>query len=174
MTPSHRFCGLTRSQPPTSMTVLKSEAPNWVYRYGTHPGRWTQILSGGGEQRGGRAAAAAAPSPPAEPQPRYAHQVVYDPVRKMVFLHGGNAGLVAPSGDGDEEDDEDADGDVRMVEGRGDAEKDGGREREKRLDDFWCMTLQRCGSFGCTVLRFLCVMQSRTGGGHSEGDVSHP
>lgn len=29
-----------------------------------------------------------------EPLPRYAHQVVYNPITKAVYMHGGNAGIV--------------------------------------------------------------------------------
>ncbi len=29
---------------------------------------------------------------PRQPQPRFAHQAVYDPARKLIFLFGGNDG----------------------------------------------------------------------------------
>jgi len=72
--------------------VLETEAPYWVYRYERpeKPGVWTKLL----------------PSTPPEstvpptsayigdvPIPRYAHQVVYNPLSKMIYMHGGNAGI---------------------------------------------------------------------------------
>jgi hypothetical protein len=82
-----RFCGLTRSSP-SSVPVLQSEAQNWVYRYesGTKQGKWTQIS---------RCPSVSLDSSHdiEEPQARYAHQVVFDPKRNLVFMFGGNAGL---------------------------------------------------------------------------------
>lgn len=87
-----RFCGLTRNSP-SSLPVLHSEAQNWVYRYesGTKQGKWTQILR------------SPLVSPDSscdvdEPQARYAHQVVFDPKRNVVFMFGGNAGLASGGG----------------------------------------------------------------------------
>ncbi|KAF9236152.1 hypothetical protein BU15DRAFT_50489 [Melanogaster broomeanus] len=86
------FCGLTRTQQSSALTVLRSDAPNWIYQY-THPsepGKWTQILPepepesepyGGDESSRG---------PSEVPVPRYAHQVVYDEGMKRVYMHGGN------------------------------------------------------------------------------------
>lgn len=117
------FCGLSRSQQTEALTVLKADAPNWVYRY-THPnipGTWTQILPeplrkdidrsktdtegimlnyGEGEY--------GTEWDDDIPRPRYAHQVVYDEKTRKAFLHGGNAGETKdeenehgePSGDG--------------------------------------------------------------------------
>ncbi|KAI6021604.1 Muskelin N-terminus-domain-containing protein [Pisolithus microcarpus] len=116
------FCGLSRSQQTEALTVLKADAPNWVYRY-TYPnipGTWTQILPeplrkdidhsktdtesmlnyGEGEY--------GAEWDDDIPRPRYAHQVVYDEKTGKAFLHGGNAGETKdeenehgdPSGDG--------------------------------------------------------------------------
>jgi len=68
--------------------------------------------------------------PPSEmPGPRFAHQVVYSPNTKSVFLHGGNAGEGdGPIGDGS-----------RSVQ----EEKAGSTYKERRLDDFWRMELKR-------------------------------
>ncbi|KAG5639027.1 hypothetical protein H0H81_007640 [Sphagnurus paluster] len=113
------LCGLTRSQHAGALTTLAAEAPNWMFSYSSCPGTWTQIL----------------PQPPAhqgpftndgdvvhaeEPQPRYAHQVVYNPHTKTLFMHGGNAGFAGE------------------MERAG-----GGRGHEGRLDDLWQMTLAR-------------------------------
>lgn len=84
-----------------------------------------------------------------EPQPRYAHQVVYEEGSKTVFMHGGNAGLA----NGNSDDLERAasnrrleDGTVHSGEGNN-SEFDNGIEargqKEERLDDFWSMTLNR-------------------------------
>jgi hypothetical protein len=147
--PGNRFCGLTRATNHTSQSVLQTKAPNWVFRYDTKPGTWTQILPNPPVSAGVQ---------PAEPQPRYAHQVVYDPGRKMVFLHGGNAGngcrrrLVTVNEDGYE--DERYEGDVDMDDRdeerreRRDKEREGeDLEKENRLGDFWCFTLKRYGFY---------------------------
>lgn len=67
--------------------------------------------------------------------------MVYDPNTKTVFMHGGNAGIIgAMERSGSKNHGEDADGEgaagVIDVDGR-----EGGKE--KRLDDFWSMTLRR-------------------------------
>jgi hypothetical protein len=136
-----RFCGLTRNQQVGSETVLQSKAPNWVYRYDTRPGKWTQILPE--REEGGRTVE--------EPLPRYAHQVVYDPNTKMVFMHGGNAGI----GGAGMERNERASGGSSGTDGDGEegagtsGEKEGGsgdgkeQGKERRLEDFWCMKLKR-------------------------------
>ncbi|OSD06938.1 hypothetical protein PYCCODRAFT_1359801 [Trametes coccinea BRFM310] len=75
------FGGLTRSKP-SAPPVLESESPYWIYRYDRAdiPGKWSKLV----------------PDKDAEsswPQPRYAHQVVYDSKSKTVYMHGGNGGL---------------------------------------------------------------------------------
>jgi hypothetical protein len=143
-----RFCGLTRSQQVGSETILQSEAPNWVYGYDTRPGTWTRILP---EREGvsGRVVE--------EPLPRYAHQVVYDPNTKMVFLHGGNAGIggsgmersergSGSTGGGTDGDDDEGAGPSRVREGGSGDAKDA--EQARRLDDFWCMKLKRFVKLG--------------------------
>jgi hypothetical protein len=80
--------------------------------------------------------------------------VVYDPTRRTVFLHGGNAGIVHTSrspGNSTEDDEGEEDGDVRMLEGRPEMDREGAKER--RLDDFWCMTLRRWVLFLLSLLR---------------------
>lgn len=70
------------------------------------------------------------------PQARFAHQVVYNPKTKTIFLHGGNAGgapLVDASRSARE-----TDADAIIV----DASDDSSGTKE-RLDDFWRMELKR-------------------------------
>ncbi|KAG6375663.1 hypothetical protein JVT61DRAFT_3235 [Boletus reticuloceps] len=102
------FCGLTRAQQSSALTVLRSDAPNWVYQYTNppQPGKWTQILpevvsdseNGGdgarenGHGNGSERGKDGGQSEPFVPLPRYAHQVVYDELTKNVYMHGGNAG----------------------------------------------------------------------------------
>ncbi|KAI6037579.1 Muskelin N-terminus-domain-containing protein [Pisolithus marmoratus] len=129
------FCGLSRSQQTEALTVLKADAPNWVYRY-THPnapGTWTQIsiLKYRGGEYGSEWDDDA-------PQPRYAHQVVYDEKTRQAFLHGGNAG--------ETKDEENEHGDNENRNDEEDIEhRSWTRMRELRLDDFWSMTLSRAG-----------------------------
>lgn len=84
-----------------------------------------------------------------EPQPRYAHQVVYEEGSKTVFLHGGNAGMGSHSSDVMERrtsTSRSEDAAVDSAEGDGaksDGEKEAHEEKERRLDDFWSMTLNR-------------------------------
>jgi hypothetical protein len=157
-----RFCGLTRAQQSSALTVLRSDTPNWVYQYTqpSEPGKWTQILpepepesrvGGDGE-------------PSEVPLPRYAHQVVYDEGTKRVYMHGGNAGegrgmdeeekeneeVVAGEGNGGGENartggdgDGDGDGGNGGGSGNGGMEEERPRVREMRLDDFWVMKLIR-------------------------------
>lgn len=81
--------------------------------------------------------------PPSEmPGPRFAHQVVYSPNTKSVFLHGGNAGEAdGPIGDG-----------ARSAQ----EEKAGSTYKERRLDDFWRMELKRFVRFmlGCLFVAY--------------------
>ena len=128
-----------------ALTVLRSDTPNWVYRYGTRPGEWIQILpdTGGSHEAGGVVGME-------EPQPRYAHQVVYDEGSKTVFMHGGNAGLGTDSSIGMEKAEERDDGEEKAEEeidisGREKQEQEH-ELKERRLDDFWSMTLSRCDS----------------------------
>lgn len=114
----YRLCGLTRSRVgSSSKTELRSDIPKWVYRYDKQPGSWVRILPDPEllERR----------KPGDRPRPRYAHQMVYDPKTDVVFMHGGNGGV--------------------MVEGEADRDEEEVREEdENRLDDFWMMKLKRC------------------------------
>ncbi|KAF8971232.1 Muskelin N-terminus-domain-containing protein [Flammula alnicola] len=126
------FCGLTRSPTTGPQNTLRAYLSNWVYRYDTRPGKWMQILR-------------QPDRPPSElPLPRFAHQVVYNPSTKSVFLHGGNAGgaPVADGGRAAREADEEA-----IAVDSGDEGKDGpaAGTKERRLDDFWRMELKRPG-----------------------------
>ncbi|KAF8070082.1 Muskelin N-terminus-domain-containing protein [Lyophyllum atratum] len=125
------FCGLTRSQQGGEITTLASESPNWLFRYSRRPGTWTQILSppSYGSPKGVAHHLAEGESAE-EPVARYAHQVVYNPNTKTVFMHGGNAGIVGQMEHGRSR------ADVPVEEG----------QKEERLDDLWQMTLIRVGS----------------------------
>lgn len=122
-----RFCGLTRSLP-GSLTVLETESPYWIYRYERvdRPGKWTPILPIEQTHRAGSSLG---------PQARYAHQVVYDTSNKVVYMHGGNNGIVMD--------------DAKCSHSESDTERgrpvlDGGdATKENRLDDFWKMVLER-------------------------------
>lgn len=78
--PPRSFGGLTRAKA-SAPPALDPDSPYWIYRYERPdvPGRWSRNLADG---------------PAASwPQPRYAHQVVYDSKAKALYMHGGNAGL---------------------------------------------------------------------------------
>ena len=126
----HSLCGLTRKRPRVE-PVLDADASYWIYRYDRPelPGKWSKILPL--EAPGGAAEVEC-------PQPRYAHQAVYDATTGAVYLHGGNAGL---GGDEDEE----------LPEGEQDAGEAGRAAKpveggERRLDDFWRLEIVRCGT----------------------------
>lgn len=77
--------GLTKAIPMLSPShpskaVLKERMHNWVYKYNSRPGKWTQIVK--------------IPDQPTSqrPMPRFAHQVGYNPKTKAIYMHGGNAG----------------------------------------------------------------------------------
>ena len=107
-----RFTGLTRS-PSTSTTVLPANLPCWVYRYRDRPGRWLQVVHEG------------ASDPEEIPISRFAQEVVYDPTKSKIYVHGGNAGVSGPL--------------EKVIDG----EK---VEEMKRLNDLWEMSLQQYGS----------------------------
>ncbi|CCM02310.1 uncharacterized protein FIBRA_04401 [Fibroporia radiculosa] len=123
------FSGLSRNR--SGMTVLESDAPSWVYRFDRpdRPGKWSKILLGDSP-----AASSSHPPDRMAPSPRYAHQVVYDSINKIIYMHGGNSGIVRDGND-DHASFRDA-ARERPLEGP-DATK------EDRLDDFWNMHLQR-------------------------------
>lgn len=127
---SARFCGLTRSPQTGSTTTLAAETRNWMFSYDQRPGTWAHILPQTAQTSVKGAPSHLHPDEPAEePMPRYAHQVVYNPKTKTVFLHGGNAGIVG------ELERKRADGTPR------DQGEDVGKEQ--RLDDFWQMSMIR-------------------------------
>ncbi|KAH7925639.1 hypothetical protein BV22DRAFT_1119428 [Leucogyrophana mollusca] len=92
------FCGLTRAQQSSALTVLRSDTPNWVYRYedASRPGKWTQILPLPVPTTAfpptSASTSASTHRENIVPLPRYAHQVVYDDRTRTVFMHGGNSG----------------------------------------------------------------------------------
>lgn len=117
--------GLTKANPThaidqPSKAVLKERMHNWIYKYDSRPGKWSQILK--------------IPDQPVSqrPMPRFAHQVVYNPKTKAVYMHGGNGG--EPNSEVDET-------------------KDG--VGSGRLDDFWKMELRRYG-FLLVMVPLLC------------------
>lgn len=129
------FCGLTRSRHHTDI-VLESDSPYWIYRYERpeRPGRWTKIVP-----------AESSSSSTAIPLARYAHQVVYDPLTKTSYMHGGNACLEPHSDDGQARLSS-----VRATANNGNRgaseeriEDVGVMRGKERLDDFWKMTLLR-------------------------------
>jgi muskelin len=63
------------------VTILDNETPYWIYRYDRpeRPGKWVKMVP--------------TESPTEIPVARWAHQVVYNPVTKVVYMHGGNARL---------------------------------------------------------------------------------
>lgn len=128
------FCGLTRSTTTGARNTLPAYLSNWVYRYGTRPGKWTRILR--------------QPDRPASesPMPRFAHQVAYNPSTRSVFLHGGNAGN---NNDGIKgagvKGGRDADGDGFSFDAEEGREAAVAGVKERRLDDFWRMELKRPG-----------------------------
>ena len=118
------FCGLTKTSHTSIQSTLGTHLSNWVFRYDTHPGKWMPIL--------GRPDKEVAETP----QARFAHQVVYNPKTKTIFLHGGNAGGAPPVDAG--RSGRETDGDAIIV----DAGEDSAGTKE-RLDDFWRMELKR-------------------------------
>lgn len=165
--PRPSFGGLMRPRPASS-PLLEADSPYWIYRY-SHPevpGKWSKLVPDKD------------PDSP-WPQPRYAHQVVYDARSKTVYMHGGNGGL--------DLDDFSDDGDGRPLSGGDGADYDtqGGhsasapeeprRRRSsrvrptvatadadadmKRLDDFWRLEIVRYVSLSL-VLQALLVAHS--------------
>ncbi|KAF9010759.1 Muskelin N-terminus-domain-containing protein [Cyathus striatus] len=124
------FCGLTQGIGGETQNILRSYSNNWVYRYHSRPGQWVPILREPEHTTSARIQL---------PVPRFAHQVVYNPKTRSVYMHGGNAGglgVIESNGvrypDGDAPNDED-----------GTVKTPGSQER--RLDDFWRMDMRRPG-----------------------------
>ena len=131
------ICGLTRAKA-TGTPVLESEAPYWIYRYDRPelPGKWSKIVPD-------------KDADPVAPQPRYAHQVVYDSRSGSLYMHGGNAGL----GDEEEHDTSMASPGGESGSGRTGTTKDA--DSERRLDDFWHLEIVRYVCSDWLVLRRL-------------------
>jgi hypothetical protein len=114
------FPGLTRKEPSLLRTTVPAKFTGWVYQYRSHPGKWSRILSNTVNKGRGNIGE--------EPASRYATQTVYDPATKLVYVHGGNTGIVSPSGE--------------LVPAKPGS---GNQDKQVRLDDFWCMSVARCG-----------------------------
>ncbi|KAI8992965.1 Muskelin N-terminus-domain-containing protein [Trametes punicea] len=144
------FGGLTRPKP-NAPPVVEFESPYWIYRYDRpdNPGQWSKLVP---EKDLGSA----------WPQPRYAHQVVYDSRTKTVYMHGGNGGLdgddVVPSNNEPESRSQPSSGGgTGQAHGDAPPEEDRRRARRgraaapavdadadmKRLDDFWRLEIIR-------------------------------
>lgn len=115
---SSRSCGLTRSHEPGAVTSLQAGCPHWIYQYHQRPGRWAQISHNRTDHKHPTGA---------EPASRYAHQVVYNPVTRTMYMHGGNGGETGALED-----------ETRMDTTEGDSPR-----ADRRLDDFWAMYLTR-------------------------------
>lgn len=117
-----RFCGLVTDS--VGITgYLPGDLYNWVYRYNTKPGTWTRILPEGDQARRPNPIPRSALKKVEEPCPRYAHEVVYHPKSKRMYLFGGNVNFDDPEGD-------DAMGDSTF----------GG---VRKMNDFWKMEVCR-------------------------------
>ena len=154
------FCGLTH-QRAGPHTILESESPYWIYRYERpeRPGKWAKILPLDPKMEAATSSplSTTSTSELSHPVPRYAHQVVYDPSTKSVYMHGGNASLdgevlmdtrdadgVAHERDSDRHD-EPADVPVSVARSE-DSRGEGDSSAElttTHLADFWKMQLVR-------------------------------
>ncbi|KAF7321897.1 Muskelin-N domain-containing protein [Mycena kentingensis (nom. inval.)] len=110
------FSGMSAEDSAISTT---SSQPR-VFRYGPLPGKWDSVPL--------------APSTDGialeEPVPRFAHQVLYHPIARKVYMHGGNAGIKPKS-------DAATSGEQQpQTQTQEDA-------KDQRLDDFWEMSLPR-------------------------------
>lgn len=125
------FYGLIRDSP--GVTVLDPASSVWVYRYDRpdRPGKWSNTspanTSGGNSPHGD-------PISAETPQPRYAHQVVYDRRSKIAYMHGGTSGVVTNVARTPSE--WTGDWPVQALEGLC-------AVTEVRLDDFWKLRLER-------------------------------
>ncbi|KAE9403924.1 hypothetical protein BT96DRAFT_936129 [Gymnopus androsaceus JB14] len=121
------FSGLIRDRRSASeSSAALSDSSHWLYRYQFSPGKWERIVSLEEERR--KKMSSAPPFPPhsggTSPSSRFAHQVVYEPNSKTVYLHGGTTGM-APA-----KRKESSDAQSEEVPMR-------------RLSDFWKMSLLR-------------------------------
>lgn len=113
--------------------MLDPASSVWVYRYDRpdRPGKWSNTspanTSGGNSPHGD-------PISAETPQPRYAHQVVYDRRSKIAYMHGGTSGVVTNVARTPSE--WTGDWPVQALEGLC-------AVTEVRLDDFWKLRLER-------------------------------
>ncbi|EED85132.1 predicted protein [Postia placenta Mad-698-R] len=125
------FYGLIRDSP--GVTVLDPASSVWVYRYDRpdRPGKWSNTspanTSGSNTPHGD-------PISAETPQPRYAHQVVYDRRSKIAYMHGGTSGVVTNVARTPSE--WTGDWPVKALEGLC-------AVTEVRLDDLWKLRLER-------------------------------
>ncbi|KAF7305989.1 Muskelin-N domain-containing protein [Mycena chlorophos] len=85
-------------------STIPISRPARVFRYHPPPGKWDTIPLEGTSTE--------------EPVPRFAHQVVYHPGTRTVYMHGGNGGVKTK-------------------------DENTAPEEDRRLDDFWQMSLSR-------------------------------
>ena len=127
---TYRFAGLTKNEM-SSGGVVSATSTVWLYRYDKKPGTWLKVAPyvetpsndiDSAYHHSSSLNYGVVPVDPDLPRARCAHQVVYDPATKTVYLHGGNAGVASPA--------------TR-------SRSPGGSSGESRLDDFWSMTFKR-------------------------------
>ncbi len=102
---------------------LPGHLDNWVYRYNTRPGTWTRILPEGDQARRPNPIPNPGVKKLEEPCPRYAHEVVYHPKAKQMYLFGGNASS-------DDSDEDDTMGEIAY-------------DTVRKMNDFWRMQVCR-------------------------------
>ncbi|KAJ3773011.1 Muskelin N-terminus-domain-containing protein [Lentinula raphanica] len=107
-----------------------SEPSIWLYRYSSRPGKWEKIDALEEHHRVSTPSSSPQVSTRRTPPSRFAHQVVYDPNSKTLYLHGGTMMT---------------DSDPTMPSSK---EKNDGQSEApmKRLSDFWKLTLWRLSS----------------------------
>ena len=137
------LCGLVRPQNTQGgQTILQNTSPYYVYHYGSRAGKWTRILP---PLLPDTSSSPEPESEPQEPIPRYAHQLVYDASTRTLYMHGGNGSTANAARttleqlEADSKQDSEG-GDENVAPGQ---ERAGEVEKEKRLDDFWSMRLER-------------------------------
>ena len=113
--------------------MLEADSPYWIYRYERPdmPGKWTKVLQ----------PESASSDDGSWPAPRYAHQVVYDTMFGVVYMHGGNSSLEAAPIVDERRSGARRSGPAGEIEVR--IEFVEPVSRNARLDDFWTMKLVR-------------------------------
>ncbi|KAL1672146.1 Muskelin N-terminus-domain-containing protein [Schizophyllum commune] len=140
------LCGLVRPQNTQGgQTILQNTSPYYVYHYGSRAGKWTRILPPLLPDTSSTSSSPELEAEPQEPIPRYAHQLVYDASTRTLYMHGGNGSTANAARttleqlEADSKQDSEG-GDENVAPGQ---ERAGEVEKEKRLDDFWSMRLER-------------------------------